>query len=550
MSVSCQRMADARAARRLHRSTLLALFWMAGLPFIDARHVYTDSFPTYEEYDFSVLDPDSVYGSPYGGFSRATRSRLAALPLHLPDISDESPTDDPLYMKVRDADGRLYACRVYHEDELDPSSLEESMFDAPRLRSSDPASVDPSPKLSSAVSETRSDSRTSKKRVTSPGINSVNTLVEVELKLKQLKGICGQIHKGWWSYEWCYEMYVSQFHIEIDPTTSDVRVQDISKLGRFKTRNVQVSFDELPRNQLAEDLPELARVLDYHNVEGDICPDTNEPRKSYVHLICCAPRFIEKRRGLLHQNNMQITSDIAAVLDIREDPDHICTYNVTVCTSLLCKEEEEGAENKLAPSSSRKAKRSPKENESIREILERTLGSSCVHTLGGGWWTYELCHGSFIRQFHEVVGTARSKSGALSTSRLVESEHILGYYQPEIAESFPSSEEYRFVVNATDSEKGGGNGAYYELEYVGGDVCDHSDVTDAAIIAGSVGAGGKLERASTVRYYCGNDYELNVNEDATCHYVVEVKIPDLCNHPLFKAPVTKKQVFKCVPSDE
>ena len=43
----------------------------------DHQHVYTDSFPTNDEYDIMALDPSTAYGTPYGGFSRATASRLA-----------------------------------------------------------------------------------------------------------------------------------------------------------------------------------------------------------------------------------------------------------------------------------------------------------------------------------------------------------------------------------------------------------------------------------------------------------------------------------------
>ena len=106
------------------------------------------------EYDFQILDPHSLHGSPYGGFGRATKHRLAALPLHLPPIvslgsssdgtgsihpagsSDGTEEDDDahIYMHVRDASGILFACRVYDEDELDPSSWNDGMFEAPRFR--------------------------------------------------------------------------------------------------------------------------------------------------------------------------------------------------------------------------------------------------------------------------------------------------------------------------------------------------------------------------------------------------------------------------------
>jgi hypothetical protein len=133
-------------------------------------------------------------------------------------------------------------------------------------------------------------------------------------------------------------------------------------------------------------------------------------------------------------------------------------------------------------------------------------------------------------------------------SRTVETEHILGQYDATTADAYPD-EDWKFVVNATKIESkvapGVGNGAYFELHYTNGDVCDHSDVTDSAIIAGSTG--GIIARASSVRYYCGLSYAISVNEDSTCHYLVHVTVPELCKHPLFMAPLAKKQVVKCLP---
>jgi len=96
------------------------------------------------------------------------------------------------------------------------------------------------------------------------------------------------------------------------------------------------------------------------------------------------------------------------------------------------------------------------------------------------------------------------------------------------------------------SASAGGNGAYFYQEYTKGDVCDQVDVTDSAIKAGEFGEGG-IERAITVRYSCNSELMVSVKEDSTCHYVIDVTVPTLCHHPLFKAPVSKTQVVKCLP---
>jgi len=163
-------------------------------------------------------------------------------------------------------------------------------------------------------------------------------------------------------------------------------------------------------------------------------------------------------------------------------------------------------------------------------------------------WVYELCLGEQIRQFHEVSLVDRI-SGVATVA--VESEHILGRYTDEITRE----NEWKHIVNSTfalDKQSGGHrsiagakDNPYFVEEYRFGDVCDHEDVTDSAIKAGEVGE-GHIERSATVRYSCGTDIEMNVREDSTCHYVVDVTVPALCAHPAFQVSVMKKHVLKCL----
>ena len=143
----------------------------------------------------------------------------------------------------------------------------------------------------------------------------------------------------------------------------------------------------------------------------------------------------------------------------------------------------------------------------------------------------------------------------------------MGRFQPEsIQNILNETDEWKLVVNATDKKNklGGGGVAikasvYFEVEYQDGDICDHADVTESAIIAGGAvagaakskkpGGGGGLARSSSVHYYCGDKYDVSVSEDSTCHYLVKVNVPDLCRHPLFAAPVSKKQIVKCLQAD-
>jgi len=184
----------------------------------------------------------------------------------------------------------------------------------------------------------------------------------------------------------------------------------------------------------------------------------------------------------------------------------------------------------------------------VVEIIESLFRKDrCMQTGTGGWWLYELCPGRHIRQFHEVTLLDRITGVPRAE---VESEHILGVYNP-MDDLVEKEDEWQHVVNETAATTGAssgsrGNGAYYAQEYTSGEVCDHEDVTDSAIKAGEFGE-GHIERATTVRYSCGSQLGMTVKEDSTCHYVVDVTMPVLCGHPFFKAPVSKRQVVKCLP---
>jgi len=200
------------------------------------------------------------------------------------------------------------------------------------------------------------------------------------------------------------------------------------------------------------------------------------------------------------------------------------------------------------------------ENLSVSEILDLTFSRTrkkCIQFGTGAWWVYELCPGQYIRQYHEV--TLLDRVSGLSTTA-IETQHILGRFNQSARR--PSKEEdWKHVVNMTSPNIGaagnplsnaptnhGGNGAFFAQEYTGGDICDHQDVTDSAIKAGEVGE-GRIERSTTVKYGCGNHIEMSVKEDTTCHYVINVNIPALCHHPLFRPPTSRKQFVKCLAED-
>jgi hypothetical protein len=158
-----------------------------------------------------------------------------------------------------------------------------------------------------------------------------------------------------------------------------------------------------------------------------------------------------------------------------------------------------------------------------------------------------------------------AKSGRTVTK--METSHLLGLYKSSGSLDYPNEDEHLHVLNATSSSSeldlgrahpkprggstnqkaAGGNGAVYVQEWIHGDTCDHETVAESVIKGGNL-VQGSVERSTTVRYSCGRATELlEINEDSTCHYVIDVSVPELCHHPLFKAPVIKTQVVKCLP---
>ncbi|CAB9514116.1 Protein OS-9 homolog [Seminavis robusta] len=542
-----------------------------------------------EEYKASVLDNiHSVFGSPYGGFSRATRSRLAALPLRLPDIAafegdnNKKKTmnqDDVSYVETGDGLGRGYICRVYHEDSLDANSLTDSMFDVPLFN--DVNDKEEQEKKQKEEDLDEEDDNILEDNIIHPDSithRQDGGLMETQRRLKKLEGVCSQIHLGWWSYEWCYDQTITQFHIHVDSASAGLELRDVTSLGKFSERKFQMAHqfglytgnDGLftPNNKLAEEEPELARVVDVYS-KGDVCDATGEPRKTNVKYFCCSDRLMEKYKGPVLRNGNPLSSKIVSIVNLLEDPEQVCTYTITVCTPLLCEDvnsdDDDGLLFDLAAESAAKqqqkrtlSKKKKKKNETIRDILDRVVGKICVQSsTPAGWWSYEYCHKKHVRQFHESI-SINVETGMASTG--TEDIYMLGFYN-EDNDSYPDEDEWKYLVNTTISPTGSGSGAvsggsagdtqivsYLKAEFTGGDVCDDSDVTDAAIKAGSVG-NGRIERSCSIQYSCGSAFDVKVNEDHTCHYIVEVSIPDLCHHPLFKAPVAKKRVVKCVPVD-
>lgn len=162
----------------------------------------------------------------------------------------------------------------------------------------------------------------------------------------------------------------------------------------------------------------------------------------------------------------------------------------------------------------------PSAMELLTPLFEQT---SCSYKIEV-YWTYELCHGKFLRQYHEEKEIGKEKMKL--------QEYFLGRYNRRTAEL--KKEQAGDQKETTDSEMllqkvDGVEIPYHEVLYTDGTPCD---------LTGQ-------PRSAKVRYVCQQDGRgemYSLKEVSTCHYEVVVLTAVLCDHPRYqqkKDPVNK-----------
>jgi hypothetical protein len=214
----------------------------------------------------------------------------------------------------------------------------------------------------------------------------------------------------------------------LDVTHHLVRISELTRLGQFERRKIDLvnepspqlpsanqdnrdNHNDRPPNPLAGGRKELARVLDVHG-SGDVCDVTGHPRTALVQILCCDRDVMQGESGGQQASPHPPEADrhqtleeppllpVVALHGVYEDSDRLCNYVVTVCTSLLCADEGTAAKGQRTGrsaagdggASARKvARRALGEIESVRDILDRSLGERCLDTTTDGWWSYSYC---------------------------------------------------------------------------------------------------------------------------------------------------------------
>lgn len=155
--------------------------------------------------------------------------------------------------------------------------------------------------------------------------------------------------------------------------------------------------------------------------------------------------------------------------------------------------------------------------------------SACSYRLES-YWTYEICHGRYIRQYHE------DREG----KKMRLQEYYLGKWDKEhllyLIDKSKTSDDHTTSTVAPVKKIDGVNLPYLELDMGNGTLCDLND----------------KPRTTKLLYVCyphGKHEVYSLKETSTCAYEVIVLSPLLCGHPKYAPSNTEDNVIECRPID-
>lgn len=160
------------------------------------------------------------------------------------------------------------------------------------------------------------------------------------------------------------------------------------------------------------------------------------------------------------------------------------------------------------------------------ELLEQLFKrSSCSYRIES-YWTYEVCHGKYVRQYHE-----EKETGQVSVQ-----EYFLGNMQK--SQSADKAEETESKKSEQETEVPTKNiegqlTPYYSVEMGNGTPCTLKH---------------NQPRSTAVLYVCHPEAKheiLSVAEVTTCEYEVVVLTPLLCDHPKYRFKTSPVNAIFC-----
>ncbi|XP_050036580.1 endoplasmic reticulum lectin 1 [Dermacentor andersoni] len=144
------------------------------------------------------------------------------------------------------------------------------------------------------------------------------------------------------------------------------------------------------------------------------------------------------------------------------------------------------------------------------------------------YWTYELCHGKSVRQYHEES----------IDNKVVLQQYYLGKYDAkklEVDDASYLSEKSRRPPRIR--LEAGLELPYFAVNMTGGTACE---------------LGEGAQRATRVLYVCNPEARnevLSIEELSTCEYQAVVFTPYLCAHPDYSPETSPENPIQCVAQD-
>lgn len=169
------------------------------------------------------------------------------------------------------------------------------------------------------------------------------------------------------------------------------------------------------------------------------------------------------------------------------------------------------------------------------DLLTPLFASSPCTTVIDSYWSYELCHGKYIRQYHDTVVGGQGKNDKPQIHTL---EYFLGYWNGKKTKAMISELELQKAsgqnINPPTKKIEGVDIPYFQMNYTDGTLCDLT---------------GDFRRAS-VLYVCilGAKSDVFILEEvSTCQYEVIVTRAELCKHPRYRPKQSEENEIKCLP---
>lgn len=166
------------------------------------------------------------------------------------------------------------------------------------------------------------------------------------------------------------------------------------------------------------------------------------------------------------------------------------------------------------------------------EILEQLFTTqACAYRLEH-YWTYELCHGRYLRQYHEE---REGKNVKLT-------EYTLGRYDSEtlakdIEQARKNAESSGLRRKPLKKKIDTLTLPYYELTMTDGTLCD-------------LNGQPRITHVNYVCYPAGKHEIYSFKESSTCEYDIIVLSPTLCNHPDYRPEESNENEVDCRPLDD